>query len=171
MSQELGITTDKQKDPNEWYTEVVKKADLADYAPVKGCMVIKPWGMKLWESIKEDFDQKIGDTGVDNAYFPLFIPESYLEKEEDIVEGFDPEVAWVTHGGNEELEERLAVRPTSESIIAPFMSDWIRSHRDLPMRLNQWANVVRWEATDTKPSGRKDTPRMQRRKELTRRQC
>lgn len=151
MSQELGITTDKQKDPNEWYTEVVKKADLADYAPVKGCMVIKPWGMKLWESIKEDFDQKIGDTGVDNAYFPLFIPESYLEKEEDIVEGFDPEVAWVTHGGNEELEERLAVRPTSESIIAPFMSDWIRSHRDLPMRLNQWANVVRWEATDTKP--------------------
>ncbi|MBC5792579.1 MAG: proline--tRNA ligase [Nanohaloarchaea archaeon] len=151
MTQELGITTDKQKDPNGWYTEVVKKADLADYAPVKGCMVIKPWGMSLWESIKSEFDEKIKETGVRNAYFPLFIPESYLEKEEDIVEGFDPEVAWVTHGGNEELEERLAVRPTSESIIAPFMSDWIRSHRDLPMRLNQWANVVRWEATDTRP--------------------
>jgi prolyl-tRNA synthetase len=151
MSQELGITTDKHQNPSEWYTEVVKKAGLADYAPVKGCMVIKPWGMKLWESIKENFDQKIKETGVDNAYFPLFIPESYLEKEADIVEGFDPEVAWVTHGGNEELEERLAVRPTSESIIAPFMSDWIRSHRDLPMQLNQWANVVRWEATDTRP--------------------
>ncbi len=151
MSQELGITVKKDQDPSEWYTQVVKKADLADYAPVKGCMVIKPYGMKLWESIKEDFDSKIQDTGVDNAYFPLFIPESYLEKESDIVEGFDPEVAWVTHGGNKELEERLAVRPTSESIIAPFMSDWIRSHRDLPMRLNQWANVVRWEATDTRP--------------------
>jgi len=151
MSQELGITVKKDQEPSEWYTQVVKKADLADYAPVKGCMVIKPYGMKLWESIKEDFDSKIQDTGVDNAYFPLFIPESYLEKESDIVEGFDPEVAWVTHGGNKELEERLAVRPTSESVIAPFMSDWIRSHRDLPMRLNQWANVVRWEATDTRP--------------------
>jgi prolyl-tRNA synthetase len=151
MSQELGITVRKDQDPSEWYTQVVKKADLADYAPVKGCMVIKPYGMKLWESIKEDFDSKIEETGVDNAYFPLFIPEEYLEKESDIVEGFDPEVAWVTHGGNEELEERLAVRPTSESIIAPFMSKWIRSHRDLPMRLNQWANVVRWEATDTRP--------------------
>ncbi|MFB6291995.1 MAG: proline--tRNA ligase [Candidatus Nanohaloarchaea archaeon] len=151
MSQELGITVDKDKNPSEWYTEVVKKADLADYAPVKGCMVIKPYGMKLWESIKNEFDQKIKETGVDNAYFPLMIPESYLEKEADIVEGFSPEVAWITHGGDEELEERLAVRPTSESIIAPFMSKWIRSHRDLPMRLNQWANIVRWEATDTRP--------------------
>ncbi|MFB6207962.1 MAG: proline--tRNA ligase [Candidatus Nanohaloarchaea archaeon] len=151
MSQELGITVDKDRNPSEWYTQVVKKAELADYAPVKGCMVIKPYGMKLWESIKKEFDEKIKATGVDNAYFPLFIPESYLEKEGDIVEGFDPEVAWVTEGGNEELEERLAVRPTSESIIAPFMSKWVRSHRDLPLRLNQWANVVRWEATDTRP--------------------
>jgi prolyl-tRNA synthetase len=151
MSQELGITVDKHQDTSEWYTQVVKKAGLADYAPVKGCMIIKPYGMKLWESIKENFNSKITETGVDNAYFPLFIPESYLQKEEDIVEGFDPEVAWVTHGGNEELEERLAVRPTSESIIAPYMSDEVRSHRDLPMRLNQWANVVRWEATDTRP--------------------
>jgi len=151
MSQELGITVKKDQDPSEWYTQVVKKADLASYAPVKGCMIIKPYGMKLWESIKEEFNSKIEDTGVENAYFPLFIPESYLEKEEDIVEGFDPEVAWVTHGGDKELEERIAVRPTSESIIAPYMSDEIRSHRDLPMRLNQWANVVRWEATDTRP--------------------
>jgi len=151
MSQELGITVDKDKNPSEWYTQVVKKAELADYAPVQGCMVIRPYGLKLWESIKDDFDQKIQETGVENAYFPLFIPESYLEKEADIVEGFDPEVAWVTHGGNEELEEKLAVRPTSESIIAPFMSKWVRSYRDLPIRLNQWANVVRWEATDTRP--------------------
>jgi prolyl-tRNA synthetase len=151
MSQELGITVDKDKKPNEWYTQVVQKADLADYAPVKGCMVIKPYGMKLWESIKEDFNEKIESTGVENAYFPMMIPESYLEKEADIVEGFAPEVAWITHGGDEELEERLAVRPTSESIISEFMADWVRSHRDLPLRLNQWANVVRWEATDTKP--------------------
>jgi len=151
MSQELGITVKKDQNPSEWYTQVVQKADLADYAPVQGCMVIKPYGLKLWESIKNEFNQKIEETGVENAYFPLFIPESYLEKEADIVEGFDPEVAWVTHGGKDELEESLAVRPTSESIIAPFMSDWIRSHRDLPLRLNQWANVVRWEATDTRP--------------------
>ncbi len=151
MSQELGITVKKDQDPSEWYTQVVKKAGLASYAPVKGCMIIKPYGMKLWESIKEEFNSKIEETGVENAYFPLFIPESYLEKEEDIVEGFDPEVAWVTHGGDKELEERIAVRPTSESIIAPYMSDEIRSHRDLPLRLNQWANVVRWEATDTRP--------------------
>ncbi len=151
MSQELGITAEKDKNPSEWYTQVVQKAELADYAPVKGCMVFRPYGLKLWESIKQDFDQKITETGAENAYFPLFIPEGYLEKEADIVEGFSPEVAWVTHGGDEELEERLAVRPTSESIIAPFMSKWIRSHRDLPLRLNQWANVVRWEATDTRP--------------------
>jgi len=111
MSQELGITVDKQKNPSEWYTEVVKKADLADYAPVKGCMIIKPYGMKLWESIKDCFDEKIKETGVEPVYFPLLIPESYLEKEGDIVEGFDPEVAWVTHGGSKELEEKLAVRP------------------------------------------------------------
>ena len=151
MAQELGITVSKDQDPSEWYTQVVQKADLADYAPVKGMMVIKPYGMKLWNSLKKEFDERIRETGVEEAYFPSLIPESYLEKESDIVEGFDPEVAWVTHGGNEELEERLAVRPTSESIFAPFMSDWIRSYRDLPMRLNQWANIVRWEATDTRP--------------------
>ncbi len=151
MSQELGITADKQSNPSEWYTQVVQKAELADYAPVKGCMVFRPYGLKLWESIKQDFNEKITETGAENAYFPLLIPEEYLEKEADIVEGFSPEVAWVTHGGDEELEKRLAVRPTSESIIAPFMSKWVRSHRDLPLRLNQWANIVRWEATDTRP--------------------
>ena len=151
MAQELGITVKKDEDPSEWYTQVVQKADLADYAPVKGCMVIKPYGMKLWDSIKQNFNDKIESTGVDNAYFPLLIPESYLEKEADIVEGFSPEVAWVTHGGYNELEERLAVRPTSESIIAPYMAKWVRSHRDLPLRLNQWCSVVRWEATETKP--------------------
>lgn len=151
MTQELGITVKKDQKPSEWYTQVVKKAELAKYAEVKGCMIIKPYGMKLWESIKEEFNEKIEDTGVENAYFPLFIRESTLAKEEDIVEGFDPEVAWVTHGGDEELEERIAVRPTSESVIAPYMADEVRSHRDLPLRLNQWANVVRWEATDTRP--------------------
>ena len=114
MSQELGITVKKDRNPSEWYTQVVKKAGLAKYADVQGCMIIKPYGMKLWESIKENFNEKIEQTGVENAYFPLFIRESQLEKEEDIVEGFDPEVAWVTHGGDEELEERIAVRPTSE---------------------------------------------------------
>ena len=151
MSQELGITVDKDQNPSEWYTQVVKKADLAKYAEVKGCMIIKPYGMKLWESIKENFDEKIKETGVENAYFPLFITEEQLSREEDIVEGFDPEVAWVTHGGDKELEEKIAVRPTSESVIAPYMGDEIRSHRDLPLMLNQWANVVRWEATDTRP--------------------
>lgn len=151
MSQKLGITVDKNQNISEWYTQVVQKAELADYAPVEGCMVIRPYGMKLWESIKDQFDDKIKETGVENAYFPLLIPESYLEKESEIVDGFDPEVAWVTEGGDSELEEKVAVRPTSESIIAPFMSKWIRSHRDLPLRLNQWANVVRWEATDTRP--------------------
>ncbi len=150
-SQELGITESKSHSPGEWYAEVVQKAGLADYAPMGGFIVTKPRGYALWEGVQDALDGWFKDTGVQNAYFPLFIPESYLEREKDIVEGFDPEVAWVTHGGHNELEERLAVRPTSESIIAPFMSQWIRSHRDLPLRLNQWCSVVRWEATETKP--------------------
>ncbi len=149
MSQELGITASKDKDPSEWYTQVVQKADLADYAPVKGCMIIKPYGMKLWESIKETFNEKIEDE-VDPVYFPMFIPESLLDKEEEIVEGFGLEVAWVEQE-QEEQEERIALRPTSESIISDYMGKWIRSHRDLPLRLNQWANIVRWEISDTRP--------------------
>ncbi|MFB6203686.1 MAG: proline--tRNA ligase [Candidatus Nanohaloarchaea archaeon] len=151
MSQELGITVDKDQKPHDWYTEVVQKADLADYAPVKGCMVIKPYGMKIWESIKEEFDQKIEETGVENAYFPLFIPKKLLDREEEILDGFDLEVAWIEQEDEKDLDEKIAIRPTSESIITQFMGKWIRSHRDLPLRLNQWANVVRWEVSDTRP--------------------
>lgn len=150
MSQELGITTDKQQNPNEWYTEVVQKADLADYAPVKGCMVIKPWGMKLWESVKQEFNSKIEDE-VEPVYFPMFIPKRLLDKEEEILDGFDLEVAWIEQEDEKDLEEKLAIRPTSESIITQFLGKWIRSHRDLPYRINQWANVVRWEISDTRP--------------------
>jgi prolyl-tRNA synthetase len=152
-AQELGITESKEYNTGEWYAEVVKKAGLANYGPegMSGFIVTRPRGYALWERLQGELDARFKDTGVQNAYFPLFIPESYLEREKDIVEGFDPEVAWVTHGGHEELEERLAVRPTSESIIAPYMSQWVRSHRDLPLRVNQWASVVRWEATETKP--------------------
>jgi prolyl-tRNA synthetase len=149
--QDLGITESKEHSPGEWYAEVVRKAGLADYAPMGGFIVTRPRGYALWERIEDHLDSQFKATGVENAYFPLFVPESYLEREKEIVEGFDPEVAWVTHGGRNELDERLAVRPTSESIIAPFLSQWIRSHRDLPMRVNQWCSVVRWEATDTKP--------------------
>lgn len=149
--QDLGITESKEYATGDWYAEVVQKAEIADYAPMGGFIVTRPRGWALWEALKEHLDGWFKNSGVENAYFPMFIPESFLEREKDIVEGFDPEVAWVTHGGHNELEERLAVRPTSESIIAPFMADWIRSHRDLPLRLNQWCSVVRWEATETKP--------------------
>ena len=130
---------------SQWYIDVVKKADLADYTLVKGCMVIKPYGYALWENMQHSLDQRIKATGHKNAYFPLFIPESLLKKEAEHVEGFAPEVAWVTHGGNEKLEERLAVRPTSEAIIGSLYSKWIKSWRDLPVLINQWANIVRWE--------------------------
>ncbi|SFR41376.1 prolyl-tRNA synthetase [Halogeometricum rufum] len=151
--QELGITESKQYNTGEWYAEVVQKAGLANYGPegMSGFIVTRPRAYALWERVQGFLDAKFKSTGVQNAYFPLFIPESYLEREKDVVEGFDPEVAWVTHAGHQELEERLAVRPTSESIIAPYMAQWVRSHRDLPMRVNQWASVVRWEATETKP--------------------
>ena len=149
--QELGITESKEHNPGDWYAEVVLKAHLADYAPMGGFIVTRPRGYALWEGLQDHLDAWFKETGSQNAYFPALIPESYLERESDIVEGFDPEVAWVTHGGHEELEERLAFRPTSESIITPFMSQWVRSHRDLPLRLNQWCSVIRWEATETKP--------------------
>ncbi|MDG5778003.1 proline--tRNA ligase [Haloarculaceae archaeon H-GB2-1] len=149
--QELGITESKEHNIGEWYAEVVQKANLADYAPMGGFIITRPRGYALWENLQRTLDGWYKDTDVQNAYFPMLIPESYLEKEKDVVEGFDPEVAWVTHGGYEELEERLAVRPTSESIIAPYLSKWIRSHRDLPLRVNQWCSVCRWEATETKP--------------------
>ncbi|UPM41993.1 proline--tRNA ligase [Halocatena salina] len=149
--QDLGITASKEHETGDWYAQVVQKAELADYAPMGGFIVTRPRGYALWEAIQDHLDGWFKDSGVQNAYFPMFIPESYLQAEKDIVEGFDPEVAWVTHGGYDELDERLAVRPTSESIITPYISQWVRSHRDLPLRVNQWCSVVRWEATETKP--------------------
>jgi prolyl-tRNA synthetase len=130
---------------NQWYTDIIQEAQLADYSPVKGTMVIRPYGYALWEHIQSYLDQRFKDTGHQNAYFPLFIPKSFIQKEAEHVEGFSPELATVTHAGGKELEEPLIVRPTSETIINHMFSKWIKSHRDLPMLINQWANVVRWE--------------------------
>jgi prolyl-tRNA synthetase len=141
----------KEKNFSEWYTEVIRRADMADYAPVKGCIVFKPYSYEIWERIQDYFNQKIKETGHKNAYFPLFIPEKLLKKEAEHFKGFIPEVAWVTRGGSSDLEEPLAVRPTSETIMYYMYSDWVRSHRDLPLLLNQWCNVVRWETKATKP--------------------
>lgn len=137
--------TSKEEDFSQWYIDIVRKADLSDYTDVKGCMVIKPYGYSLWENMQQCLDQRIKATGHKNAYFPLFIPESLLKKEAEHVKGFAPEVAWVTHGGNQKLEERLAVRPTSEAIIGSLYSKWVHSWRDLPILINQWVNIVRWE--------------------------
>ncbi len=137
--------TDQSDDFSRWYNEVVRKAQLADYSPVRGAMVIRPYGFAIWEHIQRLLDERIKATGHQNAYFPLLIPESLLQKEADHVEGFAPECAWVTHGGREELEERYAIRPTSEAIICHMYSRWIESYRDLPVLLNQWCNIMRWE--------------------------
>ncbi len=137
--------TPRSEDYSRWYTDVVQKADLADYAPVRGCMIIKPYGYELWDNIKNGLDKRFKATGHKNAYFPLFIPMSFLKKEAEHVEGFAPELAIVTIGGGETLEEPLVVRPTSETIIGHSFSQWIQSYRDLPLLINQWANVVRWE--------------------------
>lgn len=134
----------------QWYTDVVKKAELIDYSSVKGCMVIKPAGYAIWENIQSELDRRFKETGVENVYMPMFIPESLLEREKDHVEGFAPEVAWVTHGGLEPLQERLCVRPTSETLFCDFYSKEIQSYRDLPKLYNQWCSVVRWEKT-TRP--------------------
>ena len=142
--------TPMEVDFSQWYTDVIKKTDLVDYAPVKGFMVIKPYGYAIWENIQGYMDKKFKETGHKNCYFPLLIPESLLQKEADHVEGFAPEVAWVTHGGDEELAERLCIRPTSETIICEMYSRWLKSYRDLPFLYNQWCNVVRWEMS-TRP--------------------
>ena len=134
----------------QWYTDVVKKAELTDYTSVKGCMVIKPYGYAIWENIQHELDRRFKETGVENVYLPMFIPESLLQKEKDHVEGFAPEVAWVTHGGLEPLQERMCVRPTSETLFCDFYAKEIQSHRDLPKVYNQWCSVVRWEKT-TRP--------------------
>jgi len=137
--------TKQSVDFSRWYLDIVRKAELADYSPVKGFMVIRPYGYAIWEMIQQQLDQRIKATGHVNAYFPLLIPESLLKKEAEHVEGFAPQVAYVTHGGGEELEEKLVVRPTSEAIIGVMYAKWIQSWRDLPVLINQWANVVRWE--------------------------
>ena len=137
--------TPQSQDFSRWYLDVVRRAELADYSPVKGCMVIRPYGYAIWEFIQQALDRRIKATGHVNAYFPLFIPESLLNKEAEHVEGFAPQVAYVTHGGGEELEEKLVVRPTSEAIIGTMYAKWVQSWRDLPILINQWANVVRWE--------------------------
>ena len=141
---ERGVTP-QSEDFSAWYNEVVFKAELVDRGPVRGTMVIRPYGYRIWELLQADIDRRIKETGHVNAYFPLLIPESYLQREAEHVEGFAPELAVVTHAGGKELEEPLVVRPTSETVIGEMMAKWISSHRDLPMLLNQWANVVRWE--------------------------
>lgn len=142
--------TPMEENFSQWYTDVILKTDMVDYSPVRGCMVIKPYGFSVWEGIQRVTDWRFKKTGHKNAYFPLLIPESFLEKEASHFEGFAPEVLWVTHGGSEELTERLFIRPTSETIICTMYSKWIKSYRDLPVLINQWCNVVRWEKT-TRP--------------------
>lgn len=137
--------TKRSEDFSQWYNDIVKQADLADYGPVKGTMIIKPYGYALWENIKQNADNMFKETGHQNAYFPMFIPQNYMQKEADHVEGFAPECAVVTHGGGKELAEPLYIRPTSETIIWSAYKKWIDSYRDLPLLINQWANVVRWE--------------------------
>lgn len=141
----MAILTPRRDDFPRWYQDVVAKAELADNGPVRGTMVIRPYGYALWERIQADIDSRIKAAGAQNAYFPLFIPVSYLEREAAHVEGFSPELAVVTYAGGKELEEPLVVRPTSETVIGSYLAKWTQSYRDLPMRLNQWANVVRWE--------------------------
>ena len=142
--------TSMDTDFAQWYTDVVKKADLMVYSSVKGCMIFKPAGYALWENIQHELDRRFKEVGVENVYLPMFIPESLLEKEKDHVEGFAPEVAWVTHGGLNPLQERLCVRPTSETLFCDFYKDEIQSYRDLPKVYNQWCSVVRWEK-ETRP--------------------
>lgn len=142
--------TAMEDDFGQWYTDVVKQADLVDYGSVRGTMIIKPYGFAIWENMRDEIDRQIKETGHSNVSFPLFIPESLLQKEKDHVDGFAPEVAWVTHAGDQKLAERLVVRPTSEVLFCEYYSNNIHSYRDLPMLYNQWANVVRWEKT-TRP--------------------
>jgi len=148
---DTGVTRKKSEDFSEWYTEVVIKSEMADYAPIKGCMIFREHSYAIWEKIQEVFNSKIKESGHKNVYFPLFIPEGFLKKEAEHFEGFIPEVAWVTEGGNTPLEEKLAIRPTSETIMYATFAKWIRSWRDLPIKINQWCNIVRWETKATKP--------------------
>jgi len=150
MAKAAGITAKKSEQFSKWYTQVVLRSELADYAPVKGCMVFRGYSYAIWEQIQKYFDERIKATGHKNVYFPVFIPERFLKKEAKHFQGFVPECAWVTIGGERKLKERLAVRPTSETIIYTMFRKWIRSWRDLPLKLNQWCNIVRWETKATK---------------------
>ncbi|AJY76603.1 proline--tRNA ligase [Paenibacillus beijingensis] len=148
MSKEKQFVTEitpQGEDFSRWYIDVIKKAELMDYSPVRGCIVFRPEGFEIWENIQREMDRRFKETGHRNAYFPLFIPESFFQKEKEHVEGFNPELPWVTEAGGEPLEEKLAIRPTSETMIGHMYSKWIQSYRDLPVLINQWANVVRWE--------------------------
>ena len=145
MSEEMGITVKKKENFDEWYIQTILRSELADYSDVSGCLIFRPDAYFIWEQIQKLTDDEFKRIGIKNVYFPLFIPEKLLNKEKEHVEGFSPEVAWVTYAGSRELDERLAIRPTSETIMYPSYSKWIRSWRDLPMRYNQWNNVVRWE--------------------------
>lgn len=142
--------TSRDVDFAQWYTDIVRKAELADYSSVRGCMIVRPYGYAIWENIQKELDRRFKETGHENVYMPMLIPESLLQKEKDHVEGFAPEVAWVTHGGNEKLSERLCVRPTSETVFCDHYKDIIHSYRDLPKLYNQWCSVMRWEKT-TRP--------------------
>lgn len=144
-AKQLGIENDKEKQFSEWYSEIIVKAEMIDYYDISGCYILRPWSYLIWEQIKDFFDHEIKSVGVQNCYFPLFVSEDALNAEKEHVEGFAPEVAWVTRSGKSELKKPIAVRPTSETIMYPAYSKWIRSHRDLPLKLNQWSNVVRWE--------------------------
>lgn len=159
------VLTPQAEDFPRWYQDLINKAELADNGPVRGTMVIRPYGYGLWERMQQEMDARIKDAGAQNAYFPLFIPQSYLTREAEHVEGFAPELAVVTHGGGKELEEPVVVRPTSETIINDYFSKWVQSYRDLPLLINQWANVVRWRcgrassSVRVSSSGRRATPR------------
>jgi len=151
LSKEVGITVSKNEDFSEWYTQVIIKAELADYAPVKGLIVLRPDGYSIWESIKESLDKKLKETGHRNGFLPVLIPESLLGKEKEHFDGFNPEVFWVTHSGNSEMGERLALRPTSETLAYSLYSKWIKSWRDLPLKINFWNTALRAEIKGTKP--------------------
>ncbi|MDD2427812.1 MAG: proline--tRNA ligase, partial [Eubacteriales bacterium] len=142
--------TSRDEDFSQWYTDIVTQAELSSYSAVRGCMIVRPYATALWELIRDDLDRRFKETGHENVIMPLFIPESLLQKEKDHVEGFAPEVAWVTHGGDEKLSERLCVRPTSEVLFCDHYSEIIESWRDLPKLYNQWVSVVRWEKS-TRP--------------------
>lgn len=141
----LGITTTKSENFSEWYGQVISRGELLEYTDIKGCYVFRPWCYGIWENIQEFFNAEIKKLGVKNCYFPMFVTEDQLRSESDFIEGFDPEVAWVTKAGSKDLHKSIAVRPTSEAIMYPMFARWIRSHRDLPLKVNQWCNVVRWE--------------------------